>query len=304
VPPPKNARSRVRWAAGAARLLLSEPGEGLDRVRVRARRLWGGPPLGALAYHYDSDPDWERHLHDRLRLACPCPAAEEFARLWPEIQRDVEERGLAVGRGTYGGWDDADPGFARAVWCLCRHLRPSKVVETGVARGITSRVVLEALDRNGEGQLWSVDLPALDLALHEQIGAAVPDRLRRRWTYVRGTSRKKLPALLSKLGTIDLFIHDSSHTRRNVSFELRCSWSRIERGAVVVDDIDRNEGFERFTRSVAAGASLVAAADDERALFGIALKGAQDPTGPARRLVLGSVVERGEARQKPRFTAR
>jgi len=71
-----------------------------------------------------------------------------------------------VGRGTYGGWDDADPAFARAAWCLARHLRPQHVVETGVGRGVTSRAVLEALERNGHGHLWSMDLPpALSQAL-------------------------------------------------------------------------------------------------------------------------------------------
>jgi hypothetical protein len=35
------------------------------------------------------------------------------------------------------------------------------LVETGVAHGITSRFVLEALQRNGGGRLWSIDVPPL-----------------------------------------------------------------------------------------------------------------------------------------------
>jgi hypothetical protein len=45
-----------------------------------------------------------------------------------------------------------------------------------------------------------------------------------RWTYIAGTSRRRLPALLSRLGWIDLFIHDSMHSNRNVVFELECAW--------------------------------------------------------------------------------
>ena len=37
-----------------------------------------------------------------------------------------------------------------------------KVVETGVAHGVTSRFILEALERNGRGFLWSIDLPPLE----------------------------------------------------------------------------------------------------------------------------------------------
>jgi hypothetical protein len=36
-------------------------------------------------------------------------------------------------------WNDGDAGLARAIWCLTRHLMPKKVVETGVAHGVTSR---------------------------------------------------------------------------------------------------------------------------------------------------------------------
>jgi cephalosporin hydroxylase len=39
------------------------------------------------------------------------------------------------------------------------HSRPDVVIETGVAHGVTSRIVQEALNRNGSGHLWSVDLP-------------------------------------------------------------------------------------------------------------------------------------------------
>jgi hypothetical protein len=142
-----------------------------------------------------------------------------------------------------------------------------------VARGMTSRVILEALQRNGGGTLSSIDLPALDNAIHSEIGAAVPDELRGRWTYLNGTSRSRLPELLDRLGAIDLFVHDSSHTTRNVRFELDQAWRALARGAAVADDIERNAGFERFMRAHPEVPCLIARADDGVALFGIALKG-------------------------------
>jgi hypothetical protein len=265
--------AKLRWAVGAARLTLREPGDGFDRAFGRARRLvTGASPTG---YTYDADPQWEQRLHERLGHPWPCEAAREFDTVWSEVMESLESQGLSVGRGTYGGWDDGDRGLARVVWCLARHLPAATVVETGVARGITSRVILEALERNGGGRLCSIDLPALDTAFHSEIGAAVPSELRGRWTYVNGTSRSRLPGLLGELGTIDLFVHDSSHTARNLRFELEHAWRALGKGAAVADDIERNDAFGKFTRARPEAPSFVAAADDSGAQFGIVLQGFQ-----------------------------
>jgi len=263
--------ARLRWAAGAARLTLREPGDGLDRAIGRISSLVHG---GTVVRHsYEAVADWEERLHRLLGAPWPCPEHAEFETVWSRTSAELREQGLATGRAAYGGWDDGDAGFARSVWCLCRHLPASTVLETGVARGITSRVILEALERNGAGTLHSIDLPALDPALHAEIGAAVPERLRGRWRYLEGTSRKRLPPLLAELGEIDLFVHDSSHTTRNVRFELERAWGALQRGAVLADDIERNDGFGDFLDARAQTPGLVARADDGVALFGIALKG-------------------------------
>jgi Methyltransferase domain len=261
--------ARIRWIAGAVRLTLQEPVDGFDRILTRVRALGGGTP----AVDYAPDAEWEPRLHALLGETWPCPVVEEFEHVWSRVEAVLRAKGLTMGRGTYGGWDDADPALARAVWCLTRHLRPAAVVETGVARGVTTHVILAALERNGGGRLWSIDLPALDPVLHEQIGAAVPDELRGRWSYVAGTSRRELPGLLSELGEVDLFVHDSSHTERNVRLELQRVWSVLRPGgAVVADDIDRSAGFADFVQSAPEGEALVARADDGRALIGFARK--------------------------------
>jgi Methyltransferase domain len=261
---------RLRWAAGAMRLTLREPADGLDRVLVRARNSLGQDTQDAC--HYEADPNWHRHVHERLGIPWPCSAVDEFAPLWQEITAGVRARGVSLGRGMYGGWDDGDPGLARVIWCLTCHLAPATVVETGVARGVTSRVILEALERTGAGHLWSIDLPAMDPNLHDEIGVAVPERLHRRWTYTTGTSRRRLPKLLAEIGPIDLFVHDSSHTERNIVFELEQAWPAIGRGAIVADDIHQSRGFARFAARVPAGDTLVVDADDASAQFGVALK--------------------------------
>jgi predicted O-methyltransferase YrrM len=164
----------------------------------------------------------------------------EFWHLWPEVVRELEAKGIKAGPQSFsGGWNDGDAGFVRAIWCLTRHLRPEKVIETGVAHGVTSRFILEALSLNQSGHLWSIDRPPLDDTWHDQIGIAVANRHPRLWSYVRGSSRRQLPRLISQLKQIDLFVHDSLHSERNVSFELAKAWFALRRGgAIVVDDVD------------------------------------------------------------------
>ena len=261
---------RLRWAAGAVRLTIREPADGFDRLVVRLRNSVGRDTQDSL--HYDPDPDWHQHVHERLGVPWPCAVNDEFEQLWPEIVAGVRAQGLSLGRGTYGGWDDGDPGLARAIWCLIRHLGPAKVVETGVARGVTSRVILEAFERVGTGHLWSIDLPAMDPSLHSEIGIAVPEALYGRWTYTTGTSRRRLPKLLRRIGPVDLFVHDSSHTERNIVFELEQAWPAIGRGAVVADDVHQSAGFAKFAAGLALGSTFVVEADDASAQFGVALK--------------------------------
>ena len=126
---------------------------------------------------YVVDPDWDRRLHEMLGAPWPCREAAEFWTLWPEVIEALTAQGMRIGPASFGVWNDGEPELVRAVWCLTRHLRPTKVVETGVARGLTSRFILEALEKNKAGHLWSVDLPPLlEPQLHAQIGAAVGNR--------------------------------------------------------------------------------------------------------------------------------
>jgi hypothetical protein len=193
--------------------------------------------------------------------------------MWAEIASQLRAAGLATGRYTYGEYSDADAGLAGAAWCAVRHLTPSTVVETGVARGLTSRVILEALAANGKGRLWSVDLPHLfHPELHSQTGAAIPGRRHNRWTYVRGSSRRRLPGLLSELGEIDMFIHDSLHTARNMQFEMRLTWPALRPGGIMLVDDVYNQSFGDFVRQADPSGSGVYRSADGTWMFGVARK--------------------------------
>jgi cephalosporin hydroxylase len=214
---------------------------------------------------YQSDENWERHVHERLSMAWPCESRAEFWDLWSVVMKQLAQNGIDAGPETFKWWNDGDAGMVRAIWCLIRHLKPKRIVETGVAHGVSSRFILEALKRNGDGHLWSIDLPPLERTLHQEIGVAVGKGHTDQWTFIRGSSRRMLPKLLSSLGKVDMFIHDSLHSEHNVRFELDCVWRCLApNGVIVVDDVDANGGLQSFIEEFSIDQAIVGDAEPLR----------------------------------------
>jgi predicted O-methyltransferase YrrM len=261
----------MSYAARATRAILADPAEGMERV---VERVVEWSDRHGRGFRYVPGPDIERRVHERIGVAWPCAEAGAFAGVWPTLLASAAAHGLEVGRASYGDWDDGDARLARLAWCLVRHLRPERVVETGVARGFTTATVLHALARNDRGGLWSIDVPPLiEAGLAGETGVVVADDLRGRWTLVRGSSRRRLGDVLRELGSVDLFLHDSMHTTRNVRFELGAIWPHLAPGGVaIVDDVERNRAYGRFTRAHDDAGPLLGVAGDGRALIGCLFK--------------------------------
>ncbi|HEY4114073.1 MAG TPA: class I SAM-dependent methyltransferase [Rhizomicrobium sp.] len=253
----------VRHPRRIAIALVRDPARGFERLH---ERLMQRREDNAEVHVHQPVLDWERQLHALMDIDWPCSEGPAFWQVWRDTVAELEARGISAGPESFAGYNDGDAALVRACWCIVRHTRPEHVIETGVGHGFTSRIILEAMHRNGAGHLFSIDLPPLDPVMRAQIGIAVPASLHNRWELVSGSSRRHLAPLLSRLGTIDLFVHDSLHTERNVTFELECAWRHLRRqGFLVVDDIDSNAGFDAFVRSTAGvGSTLVCEAEPLR----------------------------------------
>lgn len=267
-----DVRRRAERLTRAAAVVIRDPVEGVERIR---EKLADETARWARSSSLSADPEWQASMHSLLGLQWPCDEVSTFEELWREIVDGLQDKGLTIGRGTYSGWDDADPGLARAAWCLTRHEHPEVVVETGVARGFTSRMILEAIEAQGYGRLYSIDLPPpLDQGrLANETGAAIAENLKRRWTLIVGSSRRRLPVLLRELGTIDMFVHDSRHTRRNILFELRLAWTALRPGGfLLADDIHGTVAFEETLAAFGNPPAIVCASEDQAGRFGVIRK--------------------------------
>jgi predicted O-methyltransferase YrrM len=145
-----------------------------------------------------------------------------------------------------------DPSLGLLAYACVRALRPTVVVETGVATGVTSAYVLAGLEDNTHGELHSIDLPPTDLYVSGQVGSEVPPQLQHRWTYHWGDARRLLPKVLSAhRGQVGIFVHDSNHTYENMRSELEQALASVTNpGVVLADDVDANDAFAEATRDV------------------------------------------------------
>lgn len=156
---------------------------------------------------------------------------------------------------------------ARDYYAITRKLEPDTVVETGVCNGLSTVSVLLALQKNGTGQLYSIDYPfKADESLEEfrndtfegyrgaaipsdkEPGWIIPDELRNQWNLIIGKSQRELPKLMVRIEALDLFIHDSEHSHPCMMFEYELAYEwLVDRGMILSDDINWNNSFEVFT---------------------------------------------------------
>lgn len=153
------------------------------------------------------------------------------------------------------------------LYALIREARPEVVVETGVCNGFSSAFTLLALAQNGRGRLHSIDLPEVAGEVYEagafwegkqgavipqgeRPGWIIPDELRGNWELLLGKSQDHLPALLERLGTIDVFMHDSEHSYECMWFEFTTAYPALRPGGLLVaDDTTWNRAFQDFAAS-------------------------------------------------------
>jgi predicted O-methyltransferase YrrM len=170
--------------------------------------------------------------------------------LWEEtlntcgtIEEQAQKKLAVIGLDLGGG------GHYPLLYFLTRYLKPSTVMETGVAAGWSSQAILTALKRNGgKGHLYSSDFPYFRYENPERfIGYVVDDSLRVRWDLHIDGDRNNFPLILSKVDHIDLFHYDSDKSYAGRAYALEAVKAKLApQAAIVFDDIQDNPHFKDF----------------------------------------------------------
>lgn len=248
----------IRWlisvGCGLLRFLLKNPGALLPtckwvflNLHVLPRRLWHKTHLN----------ENRKRLKEEL---AECKALYEELKCCPQdALRWLEENAVLH---SIRGW--------ALVYFLLRIEKCRSVVETGVAEGVSTSYILQALVDNGGGLLNSVDLPnqfylTTKNKLHvefnpvqEEPGCLIPPELRGQWKLTLGKSSDILPKLLADSLKIDLFLHDSEHTYETMMFEYEYAWQHIRPGGYLVsDDVTWNDAFNSFPQRKGVKATII-----------------------------------------------
>ena len=137
---------------------------------------------------------------------------------------------------NYNSRFDCEEGLASFLYLYIQHARPRVVVETGVANGITSNVIMSLLEKYG-GELHSFDIDPKTRNAYAGSG---------NWKFhlIQGNHRESLKNQVSNLGKIDLWIHDSNHGYSWQTFEYQLAVKHLANdGVLVSDDIDSSTAW-------------------------------------------------------------
>jgi len=193
---------------------------------------------------------WRRPKDANRTKSSPAPS---YYGMWDAVARFAAEMRTSDfmaemirrrdGYGSEGAMGAID---CATLYALTRWLRPTAIIESGGYVGMSSAFILKAL---ADEKLTTAKLYSIELNQECEQGALIPDELRSasgRFVPMRGKvedflKRKELPS------SIDMFLHDSSHSYRHMLWEFRQFWLRLRDGGLLVShDVQMNAAFPEF----------------------------------------------------------
>ncbi|MCU0271050.1 MAG: class I SAM-dependent methyltransferase [Acidimicrobiales bacterium] len=129
----------------------------------------------------------------------------------------------------------------RALYFLTRAIRPERLLEIGVADGVSTCYLLAALEANGSGTLVSIDVDP-------GAGGLVVSDARWQLRIIDGTrSRDELRAISRSLEPLDLVFHDARHDYEGQYGDfLAFEPSLGPEATVLCDDAESSHAFTDF----------------------------------------------------------
>lgn len=210
------------------------------RVRVNIGKALLPPALGRSA---DIATRWAASVAvDIDTVECLAPGKRrELAADFPAdmvAARDTEERSP-----SQKGWG----GAAELIYAVCEAIQARIVIETGVAQGFSTLAMLLSVSKRG-GRVYSVDMPAMTLKDHREVGIVVPQRLRGNWSLFRFPDSVGLGKVFAEVDSVDFCHYDSDKSYEGRCFTYPLLWERLRSGGIFMsDDISDNTAFRDFS---------------------------------------------------------
>src|SRR5262249_44947250 len=197
---------------------------------------------------------WTRQAQDNQRDPTQ-PGATPFYAMWDAVARFAQEiratdfiAEMIRRRDAYGSEGVMGALDCATLYGLTRWSRPTVVIESGGFIGMSSAFILKAL---ADEKLATSKLYSIELSEDCEQGALIPEELRSLGGFVPMLGRiedflkgDQLPR------SIDMFLHDSSHSHRHMLWEFCQFWPRLRDGGLLVShDVQMNAAFPEFIAS-------------------------------------------------------
>jgi predicted O-methyltransferase YrrM len=214
-------------------------------------------PIEAFQYFTSS----KAPFHNQMILnAAKKLLGEKFVKSqWVEAINEVENKDFVLPnvRQSIAAGNNINTLLGKWLYCTVRISKPEILIETGIAHGNSSWVILNAIKKNGKGTLYSFDLPNNDTNAaynfenkKTETGWMVHEELRINWNMVIGDSLETLPKTLASLSKVDFFFHDSDHSYKHMMFEFETVFPFLRNGGILSsDDINKNSSFQDFVEA-------------------------------------------------------
>ena len=141
---------------------------------------------------------------------------------------------------------DSNPGTLELLRLLIKEVRPSIVIETGVANGASTRNFLSSFIEFDllDSKLFSLDVDPR-VATPELVSSP-------QFNFVLVDSPKSFLTAMKEIEVVDLFYHDSDHSYVNQMLEYSTAWEMLnsDKGILVSDDINWSNAFLDFCKKV------------------------------------------------------
>ena len=171
--------------------------------------------------------------------------AKEFEKNFLIKKKDIIKN-LPI-TGGLKGYSGGGGGNIFALYYIVRYFKPNVVIESGVSAGNSSSTIIQALEKNNRGNLYSSDL-----ATHlekKDIGVLIPNYLKFRWKLFEKGDNVNLPKILDQVNNIDIVYYDSEKSYQGKKNFMETIFKKFNPKILIIDDIDRDYWFKDFVKT-------------------------------------------------------
>ena len=223
--------------------LMRRPDVMVETFLKTTFRRYLSPKIGEFAASGTICTDAYVFLNNLLGSSIPDNEWSDYLEEWKKLNYGLSQRKInslhSAGNATkYLGYD-SDLSNVLVIYILARLVKPKVIVETGVANGVSTYFLLNAIKYNDCGKLYSIDVS-------QDVGSILSINERVGWNLIilDSINAKGLRRKLSFLDNIDLFIHDSDHSYKWQKLEYSLALEKMaQQSFLLSDDVDSSYAF-------------------------------------------------------------